>query len=85
MRPTAARLVRILPRSQVPPRARIIAEPIVPETQKTTFMDFLMKRKEEAGASYPANIRLEPPLSKRVFKHVGKDTREELQALLKER
>ena len=88
MRPTIPRLVRVIPRSKVateyaasvqhlPRPARFVKEP--------TLIEMLLKRKEEMGATYPPNIRIEPVLSKETFEGVPAETREELKELLKER
>lgn len=73
MRPSIPRLIRIVPRSKiVAPEAqvRIVQEPPRELVQRTTLYEILLKRKKDAGDSYPPNIRLEPPLTKEMFAEV---------------
>ncbi|KAL1947965.1 hypothetical protein VTO73DRAFT_13689 [Trametes versicolor] len=59
MYPTLARLVRVLPRSQVDPALRPVPVPVRSDVPKQSLIEILQKRKEEAGEAYPANIRIE--------------------------
>lgn len=70
MRPSLPRLIRILPRATITApevQARIIEEVPRELTKRPTLYEILSKRKNDAGASYPSNIRLEPPLTKEMF------------------
>lgn len=88
MRPTAARLVRIIPRKSLKVGEHKIMPPPAPQTQelaKSTLIDILMERQAAVGASWPANIRLEPVVKKEAFKRVHADVRTRFKKLLKER
>ncbi|EPQ50966.1 hypothetical protein GLOTRDRAFT_49432 [Gloeophyllum trabeum ATCC 11539] len=96
MHPSARRLVRIIPRSRLPTvdpntpwKSKVEIIPSLPPTTKAedkpTLMDALQRRKEQAGARYPSNIRLEPLVNKRVFKPVAKEHRAVVKDMLKER
>lgn len=88
MRPTLPRLVRIIPRSslatEVPAYKAPLPEPVRSDIRQPSLIDVLLKRKAEQGSSYPANIRIEPVLSKRALKDVPKDVRTELLNVTKE-
>ena len=55
------------------------------EKKEPTLMNTLFAQRREAGRSWPANIRLEPPLKKIVFKAVQPKLRTVLKAMTKER
>ncbi|THH10991.1 hypothetical protein EW146_g8194 [Bondarzewia mesenterica] len=92
MRPSLPRLLRIVPRSAVigpeaasQPRAKIFEE-IRKENRTTpTLLEVLQQRKAEAGANYPLNIRIEPPISKQTFAGLSSEIRASLEAALRER
>ncbi|EAU88391.1 hypothetical protein CC1G_05157 [Coprinopsis cinerea okayama7 len=87
MRPTVARLVRVLPRSAVQlPESRIIPRPTpqYEELKKPTVLQLLEKQREEAGENWPSNIRIEPVIKKQVFKPVKPELRKTLKKMLKE-
>ncbi|KAF8978107.1 hypothetical protein BDQ17DRAFT_1347879 [Cyathus striatus] len=86
MRPSAMLLVRVLPRSALRVQSQIIPPPS-PQgeiLQKPTLMYTLLKQKQTSGASWPANIRLEPVVKKEVFSEVESSTRVKWKKLLKE-
>ncbi|KZT27445.1 hypothetical protein NEOLEDRAFT_1060926 [Neolentinus lepideus HHB14362 ss-1] len=89
MYPSSPRLVRVIRRTKIPNKTRVgIIPPLLPTTRaenRVTLMDALKQRKEELGAHYPSNIRLEPMLDKRVFKPVAKEHRTALKDMLRER
>lgn len=86
MKPSAALLVRIVPRSTVVSHVNIRPAPApqIQELQKPTLIDLLMKRKA-SSPHWPSNIRLEPVVKKEAFKRVQSDVRTRLKKLLKER
>jgi hypothetical protein len=88
MRPSAACLVRIIPRNALKvPDQKVIPQP-APQTQelkKPTLIHLLMQRKADAGTDWPANLRIEPVVKKEAFKRVNADVRKRLKCLLKER
>lgn len=89
MRPTIPRLVRVIPRSQLvaenPSLKPIRPPPIRSDVKRPTLIEVLQKRKKDAGRSFPPNIRIEPELTKRVFKGIPADVRDGLKAVVKER
>ena len=88
MRPTPSRLIRVVPRKLLNiSDQKIIARPTPQTTDKLqpTLMDIMMKRKEEAGDSWPANLRLEPQLTSKVFKAVQPGFRSTMRRMTKER
>lgn len=88
MRPTIPRLIRILPRSSVvaeQAQAKIIEQAPRELLKPPSLYEVLLKRKNEAGASYPSNIRLEPPLTKDMFAEVKPWKVRPLKEMMKER
>ncbi|TFY70521.1 hypothetical protein EVG20_g2478 [Dentipellis fragilis] len=90
MRPSLPRLLRIVPRSAVTPQAARKRVKIYEEIPKElrvqpTLLQVLQKRRDEAGADYPPNIRIEPVVSKQTFSGVKPDAREPLRNVLRER
>jgi hypothetical protein len=90
MRPSLARLVRILPRSAVappehghpPPR---IYEELPKEFRKSpSLLEILLKEKEDAGPNYPPNIRIEPVVSRKTFAGIKRDLVAPMKAILRE-
>ncbi|EIM82466.1 uncharacterized protein STEHIDRAFT_124573, partial [Stereum hirsutum FP-91666 SS1] len=67
MRPSLPRLIRIVPRATITAPEAIIEEVPRELTKRPTLYEILSKRRIDAGASYPSNIRLEPPLTKEMF------------------
>lgn len=85
MRPSAVRLARIIPRTQLPPHATVIT-PVKQEAPKQNkLLEELQQRKLVAGAAYPSNVRLEPVVHKAAYKRLTKQTREELKSFVRER
>ena len=94
MHPSVPRLLRILPRSAVVttepgatklPKAKIFEELPKDVRKPPSLLEVLLKRKKEAGASYPPNIRIEPVMSRQTFAGVAKEVRASLRATLRER
>ncbi|KAI0637128.1 hypothetical protein C8Q77DRAFT_549589 [Trametes polyzona] len=85
MHPTLARLVRVLPRSQVDPALRPLAAPARSDVlTRPSLIEILQKRKEEAGADYPSNIRIESLEAKTALRGLPRDARRKLAQMLKE-
>ncbi|KAI0781101.1 hypothetical protein BD413DRAFT_703369 [Trametes elegans] len=84
MRPTLARLVRVIPRSQVDPAFRTVPGPTRSDVPKLSLIEILLKRKEEAGADYPTNIRIEGLESRSALKGLPRDVRKSVAGMLKE-
>ncbi len=84
MRPTLARLVRVVPRSKVAPALRPIPIPVRSDVARSSLIEVLQKRKEEAGADYPPNIRIEALEAKTALRGLPRDARQSLAAMLKE-
>jgi len=89
MRPTAARLVRIIPRSALnltEQKVKVLPRPTpqFEEYKKPTTIDILFQQKEKAGDSWPPNIRIEPAVRKAAFASVKPEYRKPLKQLLKE-
>ncbi|SJL04399.1 uncharacterized protein ARMOST_07765 [Armillaria ostoyae] len=72
MRPSAARLIRFVPRSSVQLTQKVVPSPAErpPEVKPPTLLDILLERKEKAGDNWPSNIRVETPISKAALKDV---------------
>lgn len=89
MRPTKACLVRIVQYNKLlnASNSKIYMPPRTHNEDKNepTIMDLLFKQRDEAGDSWPANIRLEPQLKKSVFKEVQPKLRTVFKAMTKER
>ena len=84
MRPTLVRLVRVLPRSQVDPSLRPVPQPIRSDVPRPSLIEILQKRKEDAGADYPSNIRIEALEAKTALSGLPQESRRLLAAMLKE-
>lgn len=84
MRPTLVRLVRVVPRSKVDPALRPIPAPIRSDVVRPSLIELLQKRKEEAGADYPSNVRIEALEAKTALRGLPRDARKNLAAMLKE-
>ncbi|KIM44519.1 hypothetical protein M413DRAFT_67778 [Hebeloma cylindrosporum] len=88
MRPTQSRLIRVVPRKLLNvSNQKIVARP-TPQTAdklQPTLMDIMMKKKEKAGDSWPANLRLEPQLTSKDFKSVQPAFRSTMRRMTKER
>lgn len=89
MRGSLPRLVaRIIPKSELVGQnasLRVYPAPSTSKEPKVTTLDLLIQQKTDAGANYPQNIRLEPPLVKTTLARVPADVRAELRDYLKER
>ncbi|KAI0709032.1 hypothetical protein C8Q76DRAFT_769984 [Earliella scabrosa] len=84
MRPTLVRLVRVIPRSQVDPALRPLPEPVRSDVPRLSLIEILQKRKEEAGANYPPNIRIESLDTKTALRGLPREARKSLANMLKE-
>ncbi|KAH9854068.1 hypothetical protein C2E23DRAFT_819430 [Lenzites betulinus] len=84
MHPTLARLVRILPRTQVDPALRPLPAPVRSDLPSLSLIEVLQKRREEAGADYPANIRIESLEAKTALRGLPRDARKKLAHMLRE-
>jgi len=78
---------RVIPRSELANSTvgKLFPEPLPAVKTKVTTYDLLLKKKAEAGANYPSNIRIEPPLQKTKLASLTPEIREELKEYLKER
>jgi hypothetical protein len=88
MRPSAIRLVRIIPRKALNPATVKVLQAPAPQTEELhqpTLIDILNRQREKAGPEWPANIRLEPMVKKAAFQPVRAELRTHLRKLLKER
>ncbi|EJU03767.1 hypothetical protein DACRYDRAFT_105922 [Dacryopinax primogenitus] len=89
MRPTPASLARILPRSSVP--RKLVRPELRPQPNKAnapTLISKLLEQKREtirAGQKWPANLRIEEPLTRKDWVGVPRDLRAELKKLVKEK
>ena len=88
MRGSLPRLVaRVISKSEVTGQnaSRVFPAPLASKEPTVTTLDLLLQQKAEAGADYPTNIRLEPPLVKTTLARVPADIRAELKDYLRER
>ncbi|KZT03512.1 uncharacterized protein LAESUDRAFT_334655 [Laetiporus sulphureus 93-53] len=86
MRPTFSRLVRVIPRSSLPPKqaVRTVPEPMRSDVKQPTLIQILLERQAAAGDSYPSNIRIEPELTRATFKGVKPEVKRELLKVVRE-
>ncbi|KAL1748615.1 hypothetical protein HDZ31DRAFT_29291 [Schizophyllum fasciatum] len=87
MRATAIRSLEVISRSVVDKGVRVTPrlQPLSRATREPTVMQLLEKRREAAGAQWPANIRLEPAVPKVALVDVERQARRKLKLLLRER
>lgn len=88
MRGSLPRLVgRVIFKSEVAGQNanKVYPAPFASKEPKATALDLLLQQKADAGADYPANIRLEPPLVKTTLARVPADIRAQLKDHLRER
>ncbi|KAJ3481556.1 hypothetical protein NLI96_g7584 [Meripilus lineatus] len=92
MRPTIPRLLRIIPRSQLKtespstkPIRPLPPPPTRSDVKRPTLIQVLQQRQKEAGDNFPPNLRIEAELTKRSFKGVPAEIREELKEVVRER
>lgn len=64
---------------------KVYPAPFTSKEPRVTTFNLLLQQKAEAGADYPANIRLEPPLVKTTLARVPADIRADLKGYLRER
>lgn len=86
MRPTLAKAMRVIPRKNVRVPAKKIRtmDRQDKDLSRGSLIDVLLQRKEEAGASYPQNIRIERPLYARHYEGVRPEFKHRLKDLVKE-
>jgi len=88
MRPSSRRLVQVISRKLLNvPETKIHPPPLsqhIERQQKTTFIDVLLKQKEEAGDAWPQNIRIERQLKKADFRPVDPNVRATLKRMARE-
>ncbi len=91
MRPTIPRLLRIIPRSQLTAESpslkpiRPLPSPVRSDVKHPTLIQVLQKRQKDAGEDFPPNLRIEPELTKKVFRGIPAEIREGLKAVVRER
>ena len=89
MRATLPRLVRVIPKSQLVeqgiPLRRALPEPVRSDVKQPSLLEVLLKRKEDAGAAYPSNIRIEPELKMAHYRRMRKETGMQLKELAREK
>jgi hypothetical protein len=88
MRPTACRLVRVVPRNLLNvPEHKIHQRPRpqIEETKQPSLIDVLVKRRDAAKEDWPQNLRLERQLTKEAFRDVRDELRPTLKKMTKER
>ena len=88
MRGSLPRLVaRVISKNEVTGQNanRVFPAPLTSKGPRVTTLDLLLQQRAEAGADYPTNIRLEPPLVKTTLARVPADIRTELKDYLRER
>jgi hypothetical protein len=88
MRGSLPRLVgRVISKSEIAGQSakKVYPAPLTAKQPTVTTLELLLKQRAEAGADYPANIRLEPSLIKTTLARVPPDIRAQLMNHLKER
>ena len=89
MRPTLPALVRVLNRSEVAAATiKPLPRPLRSDTiraAKVTLIQELQAEKARLGEEYPSNIRIEPPLDRKVLKDVQPQIRSDFLKLMKEK
>ncbi|KAG9318134.1 hypothetical protein JVU11DRAFT_202 [Chiua virens] len=80
-------LARVVPKSSL--NLHRVRPPPLTKTQekalKEPLIKLMQKRQEEAGASWPRNLRIEPVISKRKIGNAPKSLRSTLKNMLTER
>ncbi|KAG6375903.1 hypothetical protein JVT61DRAFT_2771 [Boletus reticuloceps] len=80
-------IARVVPKSSLNPH-RICPPPLTKKQEKTLkepLIQLMQKRQEEAGASWPQNLRIEPVISRRKIGNAPKSLRSTLKKMLTER
>jgi len=89
MHPSLPRLVKVVPKSQLVkqgiPLRRTVPEPVRSDIKQPTLIEVLLKRKADAGESYPSNIRIEPELKMAHFRRFPKEVGMELKEMAREK
>jgi len=84
MRPSAPSFLRLVKRSELPKaKSVVLPAPALPAVQvkPPTLQEVLLQRQELAGESWPLNLRIEPFLSKAVFRGVSRTVRSRLKRI----
>ncbi|KAG8217200.1 hypothetical protein J3R82DRAFT_5283 [Butyriboletus roseoflavus] len=82
-----ALLARVVPKSSLNP-IRVRPPPLTKKQEralKEPLIKLMQKRQEEAGASWPQNLRIEPVISRRKIGNAPKSLRSTLKKMLTER
>ncbi|KII88938.1 hypothetical protein PLICRDRAFT_590673 [Plicaturopsis crispa FD-325 SS-3] len=88
MHATIPRLVRIVPRSVAKAaNAHITPHPAIKNRSGSelppTVHEVLMRQRAEMGEAWPANVRIEPILTKKTFARVRPELRSDLKSIAK--
>lgn len=89
MRPSLPVFVRVLNRSEVAAATiKPLPRPLRSDTiraAKVTVIQDLQSEKARLGEKYPSNIRIEPPLDRRLLKDVDPSIRKDFLRLMREK
>ncbi|KAI9456101.1 hypothetical protein HD554DRAFT_2030623 [Boletus coccyginus] len=80
-------LARVVPKSSLNPR-QVRPPPLTKKQEKALkvpLIKLMQKRQEEAGASWPQNLRIEPVISRRKIGNAPRSLRSTLKRMLTER
>ncbi|KAL4065340.1 hypothetical protein J3A83DRAFT_4266262 [Scleroderma citrinum] len=78
---------RFIPKAALP-QTKVVPPPLTNKQEKDMkepLIKIMQKRQEEAGKSWPHNLRIEPILSRRVTGNFPKPVRSQMKKLLTER
>ncbi|KAI6043046.1 hypothetical protein EDC04DRAFT_2654243 [Pisolithus marmoratus] len=81
-----APVTRFIPRALLPP-TKVVAPPLTKKQEKAMkepLIKIMQRRQEEAGKSWPVNLRVEPILSRRTTGSFPKAVRSKMRKLLTE-
>ncbi|KAF9027127.1 hypothetical protein BDZ89DRAFT_819205 [Hymenopellis radicata] len=86
MRPSLARLVRMLPRSAVSSEQKVVTSLASrpPQTKPLSLTDIMLEKQALAGNDWPTNLRIEPIIPKTAFKNMTPRVRSKLREMLRE-
>ncbi|KAI6019638.1 hypothetical protein F5J12DRAFT_480483 [Pisolithus orientalis] len=82
-----ALITRFVPRASLPP-AKVVPPPLTKKQEKAMkepLVKIMQRRQEEAGKSWPMNLRIEPILARRATGSFPKAVRSKMRKLLTER
>lgn len=80
-------VTRLVPKAALP-QSKVVPPPLTKKQEKAMkepLISMMQKRQEEAGKSWPHNLRIEPTLSRRVTGNFPKPLRSKMKKLLTER